>query len=386
MTIKQAGLGQNQHFLLLVVSLTMFGGLTGVYAVPMVVGVTMDSLGYDSASAGLLGTLEIGGTAISSMLVSLIIARVSLRKLVFGACFVAGAAQFLSMLASDYNTLASLRLLAGFGEGALMAVATNLVAVSADPDRGFGRVFAINNIAASLMLLALPFAAAIAMHRGVFAVMGCYYLLLAPLLGLLPDNAKPISDSQEQSSEINWGLVVILIIAFSLLYGSMGGVYSFSERVGANAVGLAPQRIGVFLALSSAVGILGSALAGWLGIRLGRALTTGLGIGCCGLAGIVISNATTVSIYALGLLIYGLMYMFTIAYMLGAASLADKDGRVAVAMNGYLMIAFSVGPWLFGNLLSTNDYTSFGWPALIACGGAALVLLPFIGKPKGTCA
>ena len=355
----------------------MFIGLMAPYTVPIQIGATSDGLGLDPAQAGLLGTLELLGLALTSIVMASLVTRVSWRHMAMSGLLLAMTAQFLSALTGTYLMLGLFRLLAGVGSGCVLAAFNTVIAVSRDPERVYGRVTAVMASVFVLLLLALPHALTTGGYRLVYLSLAVLVAAAVPLVLKLPHAKSVGAERSTDVGRIPWSIATLLFVAMTLVYVTQGGIYSSSERIG-TLLGIAPGTIGLMLGASTVAGVCGAGLAGWIGTRWGRVLPLLIGVVLSGVASLTIAFAGTAGGYLFGLLLYGGVFMFTSPYVLGAAAALDPSARLATMAIGYQLIAYGLGPVVFGLTAREASYAATGWPALAACVVAAGLLVPVV--------
>ncbi len=337
------------------------------------VGVLVDGLGLDAARAGLIGSLEIGGMAASALLLAPRVSRWSLRTLaLLGACG-AASAHGLSILAGDFATLAGLRLAAGIFEGATVAAANALLASSVDPDRLAARVEVLAGLAVAALLLALPWIVQLGAQRGAFAMMALVALGCTPLIARFPHAPASLGPADGGALRSR-GALAILGCGFLVALGE-GAIWAFVERIGVHA-GVAPTSVGVTLAASTLLGLLGAGLAAVLGTRWGRRLPLLAGIATQALACWLLSHATQPGPYVAGVLAYALSFFFVQPYLVGTAAVFDPRGRVAAAYAGAVLCGGGIGPAVGGLWVDWASYPALGWQLAAVSLAAIGVILP----------
>ena len=133
---------------------------------------------------------------------------------------------------------------------------------------------------------------------------------------------------------------------------------------------------GALLAISTLGGAIGSTLGGWFGTRTGWALPLVGGLPVSGLTTLAIVNAPVAPVYAAGLISYGVLYLFTVAYILGAAAMIDRTGRLAIFIQGYSLVVYAIGPFIFGIASSLVGARILGIITALLCTCGAIVIWP----------
>jgi MFS family permease len=134
-------------------------------------------------------------------------------------------------------------------------------------------------------------------------------------------------------------------------------VYSVAEQAIWQFAYDLPKEAGIPDAVTSVVlffttwmGLLGGAVAAWLGLRMGRVFPFVAGF-LCSAAGqsLWIAASDTGMLWAGGML-WGFGFYFVSPYQIGLAAAIDRRGRVAVLAGSVLSLGYGVGPTLGGRI------------------------------------
>ena len=159
---------------------------TGENVLPLLIGSLLDGLGLDEVGAGILGSLELGGLAVASLLLAPRVDRTSRRHLAVLGAIVACAGHALSALAGSFPMLVVARIVAGLGEGAVIAAANSAAASARNPDRLFAQATVLGGLVFAAALVALPYVIEPWGHSGGFNAIVVITLLCLPFLFWLP--------------------------------------------------------------------------------------------------------------------------------------------------------------------------------------------------------
>ena len=352
----------------------LFVGLLGVYTVPFQIGVLVDNFDLDEANAGYLGSIELAAVAIITMLLGAGISRFSLSKLAVAGVIAAAIGQLMTFTLHDITILSLARLIVGCGCGCVLAATTASIAASEDPDAFYGRAFAYMSLAYVLWLAAVPYAAMLFPHAGIFLVLAAVTLLSLPVLRNLTSSTNNEAD-KPASIVIDGSKIALLFIAITFVFVSYGGTYYFAERIGTE-IGVASEDIGLAYGLSQLAGFVGAGLAGWCSARISRTIPLMTGFVLIGLISLGIVFSTAQEEFLSVIILMNGVFMFTISYVMGTAAALDKQGRMAAIANGYVILALSMGTAIFGTVASQSNFTVLAWPAFILCCLGAIVIMP----------
>ncbi len=354
--------------LVVAVGVAFMNGNLGVYVVPFQIGAWMDGLQYSAAQSGVLGTLEIAAMSLTAIIVAPLMPRWSRANAAMAGAVVAIAAQVTTAGVDQYLLLVCARLLVGIGCGLIFAAVVAAIATSQEPDRlmGFGQ--AVMNLSFMVVFVLIPYTLLWQAQRGLFLGLAALMLVSMPLYRLLPEGANLGGSSDTPALPRNIGArVLIHFIAIIILNLGLGALWGFLERVGVQ-LGLSPEIIGTVLSASTLAMIAGSLFAGWLGIRIGRAVPMLVASLLCGASALAVMTAEALGMYASAVMLYGLAYLFLGPYIIvGMASALDPSGRLAPACGGVMFFSYSLGIAGGGYIADTFSYATIGWIALVGC-------------------
>jgi len=359
--------------LLLGVSAGFVIAYAGTNALPLLIGSLIDGVGLDEASAGLLGSLELGGLALASLLLAPRVDRLSRRHLALCGVVTACAGHGLSALTDSFPVLVLARIAAGLGEGATIAAVNSAAASAGDPDRLFAEVNVLGGLVAAASLMLLHYAIEPWGHSGGFGAIVGLSILCIPLLFWLPTIPESVAASGGLPGRRLLGIATLASLFFFSV--AQGAIWAFSERIGVS-VGLSREEVGLALGVTTLLGLAGGVVAAVVGTRGGRPmlLTVGLGANVVSTWMVVIAGSS--GLYLAGLLAWGIAFFFALPYLLGTAAALDPLGRWTAAAAGISAVGSAIGPGVAGLMVGASGYPALGGFA-IACGlGAAVLILP----------
>lgn len=371
---KGANNSLDQDVNVVTLSVLMIVGLLAPYSVPFVIGGVSEGLGLDIQRAGMLGTAEILGLAMSAMYCARFVSRFPMRRTALLAIVVSALAQFASVLTNSFEGLLVCRALVGISQGALLALVNILIARSRAPDVLYGRVLSLASIGYALMFISLPYALMHNEQEGLFLALAAITLLSVIWANKLPAvPLQQLAQGRTDALPLPISAVIFFFAIITLLYIVLGGIWAFTERV-AVQINIDRALVGVLLGLSTLAGAVGAWSASYIAHRGGRTLPTFLSFAGGGFSVLIICLASNTAMYSVGILAYGYIYMFGVTFVLGIAAAMDSQGRLAAVCNGYLLIPYALGPAVFGYIGIAN-IERVGWASLVICLIAAILIL-----------
>ena len=347
-------------------------GFAAQGSLPILIGAVIDGLGVNEAAAGLLASLEIGTVALASLLLAPRIHRIPRRKLALLGARIACVGQGLAVFAQSFETLLAARIVAGLGEGTAFAAANAALAGSVNPERLSALLALVGGAGAGVLLAVLPHIVEPWGYAGGFAALLVVNAVSLPLLRFLPE-APDASAQPRAGHPAHRVLGVATLLAFFVLALGESAMWAFTERIGLG-VGLSRGSVGTVLAVTMVFGLVGAALAGWLGTRRGRALPLALGLTGLGVATVFLGSAQVWTVYAAMLLLWTFTFLFVMPYLMGTAAALDKEGRWAAATIGFWSVGSALGPASAGTLIALLSYAAVG-RLVGACALVCLLLL-----------
>jgi predicted MFS family arabinose efflux permease len=346
---------------------------TGENVLPLLIGSLIDGLGLDEVSAGILGSLELGGLALASLLLAPRVDRMSRRRLAICGVTAACAGHGLSALADSFQALALARIVAGLGEGAAIAAANSAASSARVPDRLFAQANVLSGLVFAAALVALPWAIQPWGHSGGFGAIVGISILCIPLLFWLPTVPDAAAASQGQAGRRLLGIATLS--SMFLFAVGQGAIWAFSERIGIS-IGFSREEVGLALGVTTLAGLVGGVIAAVVGTRGGRPLLLTLGLGANVVATWMVVIAGSSELYLAGLLAWGIAFFFALPYLLGTAAALDPLGRWTAAAAGIAAVGLALGPGAAGLMVGGSGYPALGG-FVIACGlGAAVLIVP----------
>jgi DHA1 family inner membrane transport protein len=352
-----------------IISMIVFTILAAaVYVIlPMLVGATVEVLGFTAKQAGFIAAADMLGASFSALIVSSLISQGHWRRIIVCAIGILTIANVLSGLASHFFSLFLCRILAGWGEGALLAVGNASIGETHNPDRVFGLSTAGQVAFGSPALYLMPSLLAVYGLRGVFWSLAALTVASTILVRHMPDRARQGAELPTASANRRLSKQSVLGLAGVFTYFiAQGGVWAYLDRIGAvNQIEAA--NIGKALAISSIGGLLGALLASWLNIRLGRMKPLLLATLCSVVSLIILNLNATFIAYAAMASLFNSAWNFSVPYEFGALSLIDTSRRT-VALGGVVVFGgLTVGPVIAASIISDTNLHNIAWMGISFC-------------------
>ncbi|MES2495726.1 MAG: MFS transporter [Pseudomonadota bacterium] len=367
-----------------------FLGMYPMMTTPILIGGAVDSAHLSAEQAGWVGTLSIGAVAIASMALPPLLRRFPGRMplFLFAAMLVVGYLGF--VVAGDFAGFSLFALLGGVGSGGLLAGMAMRIAKTPSPDQVYGVIYAVATGIFAALLLALPIVGGAYGIAVEFLVLALVALAMTPALFWVRDDVVVDAVGQDvRGSRKPWGMIAVVILVMTIAFPLYGGVYAFSERR-AVSIGLSPAEIGATLGAATVMTMLGAALVAWVGTRPGRTIPTLVTMAIATLSYALVLGSQGTTLFVAGMMAFGLMQMALNSYFFGLASVLDREGRIAAALQGYSLVPYALGAALFGTLGNDGNLARLAMPTVAINIIAVIILLPVLIRldraAKGTAA
>lgn len=350
-------------------------GEAGGYLLPLILESVARTFSISEAAVGPIMALKYAAFAVAAIGLAPWLGTLSPRR---GATLALGLIVLGNLLSAAQPALATLipgRLLVGLGEGSAAAVATAMLARSADPDRAFARVLFAVVLMAMLMFLTLPELMAGQDARLLFLGIALLPLLALPAIPFLSDRVV-IAPGRERPTRGPVSIPALMVcVALALFSLSANAYWVYLERI-ATGIGMTPTEYGRTFAAAAVFALAGPTSAHWLGARQGRMLPLFAACILVGGAGFLATHAQGAPALVTGVTVSSAALMFGIPYFLGLAADLDPAGRIAAAARGFAASGSALAPAAAGGILGlTGAYTSIGWVSLLTAGAALLLVL-----------
>jgi predicted MFS family arabinose efflux permease len=304
------------------------------------------------------------------------------------------AANLVSGYTDNFELLRMVRTIAGFGGGMVAAAGTAAAASSLNPQRVFAIATVTWGLMSALQQLVTPYVTVPYGAEGGYYAMAAATLLCMLLCGwLLPprevENQAEATGLDLSGHPLNLGLfarmaerlgvrdapnrgfAITAMVGVFIYEVGQGAVFPFIEQIGLRT-GLEEIAIGKVLGASNFCGLLGGALAIWMGNRFGilRPLVIAISINAVAAFGLTLGENS--SVYVFLNFLWNAAFYFVTPYLLAALADMDDRGRWVVAMDAFWWLGDAPGPLLGGWLIESGGYGSLSAVPLVT-GGVCVV-------------
>ena len=341
---------------------SVFGYLSA-FMLPVLVAPLIEGFGFNEYEIGIVFTLELSGIALAAIVSAMRAHSANLRLIGIAGVIIACLGHTISILTESVPVFGISRVLAGIGEGAVLATTFAAAARASVPERAFAVSQITIIIIAMALLVATPRLVGIWDYRAGIAGILAALIVFAPSVMMLPvDRGKSVLGiAGKEMSALPHLIVGSLVLAVYVLMNIADmGIWAFSERTG-NSIGIAPNRIGEALATAQFLGIVGSMAAAIIATRFGRMIPMTLALFACIGVVVMIGVPPNAAVWTAGVFSLPFVTLFFWPYLLGALAALDELG-VWTALGGAASAAgVAIGPILAGYLAERFSYREMTW-------------------------
>jgi len=360
----------------------------GLLMLPMAVGALAKN-GVDSQTLGLLAFLELGGSALTSILVSTRVDRWDpLRLCVLGAMLYA-VGNFVSAGALGLvPVLLAARLVVGIGTGLIYVGSLAISARLRNPESIYGYTGMAPCVSALAGFALAPWLIEISGAAGVFAFQGAIALLTALVtfsqrkttlafveldLADGPTVDTGLGHAPAPKERLDARTAIFGIASLFLLSLADAAVWAFVAPIG-EVSGISLAQMSNVLIVSSIIGCFGPLLAAWIGDRFGLMAPIIIGQACMISLSLVMVLTHSPSIYIAAVLVRVFAILFLQPRYSGLYARVDPLGRLVAASAGFSAVGYAVGP-LVGGMLASVEHHAFARLGVLGSSCAAVSLM-----------
>jgi predicted MFS family arabinose efflux permease len=365
--------------------------LVGIAAVmvaglkPMLVTLYITKLQLSTSVAGFSLATEMLAATVGAAAVSLLLTRLSGRRLALVALVAMLSCDLISMLPLGLPEFIVVRLVAGFSAGLAASTIAATIAGMRAPDRLMGAYNAI-----ALLVLAAAFAAAppLTSRWGISALFLGLAMTTLPALLLNPCFPERGGSQSHGSSPValpplNRRSATFALLGTACFYFGLGGLWPYMGEIGRHS-GLSTERVAGILSIAQLSAAAGSFVPVVLGQRAGRLLPVTIAVGLTFISIVsLLAQFGSASVFAWAAPVFlgGAMLLF--GYLMGIIAGVDPSGRISSLSFSIQTISLGLGPAWAGMLATRAGYSAVLWIAAAVIPLSLVFLLPLAHEQDG---
>jgi predicted MFS family arabinose efflux permease len=365
----------------LVVALSI-GAITAFFGgelMPLTIGVLTDGFKFSLEQAGVLISAEMGGVAALSLLITLFVGKLDLRKMAFIGGLVVISGQSMTAMATGYVPVGVSRIITGAGTGILNAVVLAAIARTKEPERLMGFIEAAPALVGTFIMVLLPYVISGFGPRAYFWALAAVVLCTFWVFIWLQTSSAEEEKKNEESPSVSVPVVCLVVCSSAAFWSGQILIWGFSERIGVTH-GLSMEQIGWILGGTGLSGLVGALIPTLLGRKYGRIPPLVFGILGMGASFIGATHASEPVLYAVSLVGYGFFIGFSVPYAMGIVAAVDPLGRMTALFGSVAPICAIFLPALGAYLITAYSYQLIG---LMCVGCTVVACLPLVALAMG---
>jgi predicted MFS family arabinose efflux permease len=350
---------------------------------PIIVGALVDRLGFTESQAGFVAALEMSGVGVGFVVLFGLAHRLRQRALASAGLITIAAANLVACLIHTYAPMLAIQFVVGIGSAMVFSVYLQAGAAQERPEHLFAIVNAVSIAYSGIFMPITPFILATWQLPGIFVTLAAIAAVSGVLMSWIPAGpparpACPQRVAASASAALLTPRVVMVLLMMLLLYTGHGAVWAYQERIGVS-LGMDPRSVSRWLGISMLTwGVIGSMLASWLGMRLGRLWPQVLSLGASVFAALILVLGATPALFALACGLIALSWFYGLPYQMGLLSQYDRLGRLNLIGCTMTTGGAALGPALAAMLVTSAGH----WPVGVLAGCCYLVGLLLVIPPS----
>ncbi|WP_163936069.1 MFS transporter [Paraferrimonas sp. SM1919] len=339
---------------------------------PLMVGAFTDSNHFSAQQIGWLTAADVAGILITSSSAFFWVRRCHWQKMVIASLAVFIAANVITGLINDFNSLVLIRFIAGIACGVSYSIALAALGDRDNADKAFSIMVTLQVIYGTIGFALLPMVINEWGYAGIFHFFNVALVIaLAFALVSFPCNHKTQHNQSRFDIKPIWKPTTLIFLGVVSYYFAQGTIWAYLERIGVNA-GLTGSEVGYLLGLGFAISAIGSWLSGWSTQFIGRAgaiwLTVIIQMPCL-IALLLMNQDNAWLIYAIATIIYQIFWSYIIPIMMAIFNEVDKSGRLIVLCVAAFKVGLVLGTPIAGMLVEHYSLNH-----VIVVGGIAILI------------
>lgn len=328
---------------------------------PLLVSEYILELAVSESRAGMIMSVEMAGFTLGSAILFGVLAK-DWQKITTISLIFMMIGNGLFLLATSQVAFTIFRFIAGVGEGLLMAMTIQVIALMRNPDRIYG-IWTAGQLGFGILgLLFFPAVIAIGGLKYVFLIWALLALLLFFSVKYYPVGRG--SNNVETNSNISVHKLILGVfglIGLFIYYSGQTGVWVYMDRIGISW-NLDQELVLNTLFVGLIAGLAGSGVAALLGGKFGRALPLSVSMIFSALSILLLIMLSGEKLFVFAVCLFNFGWYLFLPYVSAVIAATDDNGKLLTGLAVTFPASLAIGPAVAAMLISNVD--SFT-PALI---------------------
>ena len=323
----------------------------------------VDGLGISRETAGYISSANKYGAAFGALIATFTVKHLPWRNTAYIALIILISVDLLCFRLTDPQTLIMVRFFHGTVGGFLVGLGFSIIARTARPDKVFGMLVAIQYTFGSVAIFTVPKLVGAMGPGAAFGALITFSSLTLLMVPFIPDyaasiNAKADSAITAKVTPTSIAIVpaALALLALFLFQASNMSVADYAIELGKDS-GYSIEYLSNILTLSNMISIFGALLVYFIGTKYGRALPIALGALVSGLFTFMFHWSDIPANYFIANTVTGIMWAFTVPYILGLCATFDSRGQVVVFAGFISKMGLASGPLIAAMVVGEGNFT-----------------------------
>jgi predicted MFS family arabinose efflux permease len=323
----------------------------------------VDGLGISRETAGYISSANKYGAAFGALIATFTVKHLPWRNTAYIALIILISVDLLCFRLTDPQTLIMVRFFHGSVGGFLVGLGFSIIARTASPDKVFGMLVAIQYTFGSVAIFTVPKLVGAMGPGAAFGALITFSSLTLLMVPFIPDYAAPTNAKVDSaitdkvtSASIAIVPAALALLALFLFQASNMSVADYAIELGKDS-GYSIEYLSNILTLSNMISIFGALLVYFIGTKYGRALPIALGALVSGLFTFMFHWSDVPANYFIANTVTGIMWAFTVPYILGLCATFDSRGQIVVFAGFISKMGLASGPLIAAMVVGEGNFT-----------------------------
>lgn len=324
----------------------------------------VDGLGISRESAGYITSANKYGAAFGALLATFVVKNIPWRQSAYALLLTLISIDILAFSLTDTNTLIMVRFFHGTVGGLLVGLGFSIIARTADPDRVFGMLIAVQYTFGSIGIFTVPKLVGTFGPGAAFGALIIFSTITLLMVPFIPDFERANIPQQGEDKTVVATKSIhklllpaaLALIALFLFQSSNMGIADYAIELGKHS-GYSIAYISNLLTVANIISISGALLVYVIGTKFGRVLPILIGSFVAAGFTFLFHWSELQAAYFLANAITGVTWAFTVSYLLGLCATFDSRGQVVIFAGFISKMGLASGPLIAAMVVGSGNFT-----------------------------